>query len=237
MKFGIIKSKIEKLLTESYSTNKFKSEMKTFKILVLENKNINKLFYLYDELNNNKGMSENIVNDYINECITIYENTINKISKKDINLLKTWISDVKSENTYEKIDSLFDSNVLTIENKITNRKLIAESLSKPQPKSNDIINLPISSMVNLANKTINNYLENLNESDKQELINFLNTDKKDMENSYQEIKENVLNKLNNISIDSDLETKQKINESINKIKSEKFDKLNYFKLKSLNENL
>jgi hypothetical protein len=237
MKFGIIKSKIEKLLTESYSTNKFKSEMKTFKILVLENKNINKLFYLYDELNNNKGMSENIVNDYINECITIYENTINKISKKDISLLKMWISDVKSENTYEKIDSLFDSNVLTIENKIINRKLIAESLRKSQPKSNDIINLPISSMVNLANKTINNYIENLNESDKQELVNFLKTDEKDMENSYQEIKENVLKKLNNMSIDSDLETKQKIEESINKIKVEKFDKLNFFRLKSLNENI
>jgi hypothetical protein len=211
--------------------------MKTFKILVLENKNINKLFYLYDELNNNKGMSENIVNDYINECITIYENTINKISKKDINVLKTWVSDIESENTYEKIDSLFDSNVLTIENKITNRKLIAESLKKSQPKSNDIINLPISSMVNLANKTINNYIQNLNESDRQELINFLNTDEKDMENSYQDIKENVLKKLNNMSIDSDLETKQKIEESINKIKTEKFDKLNFFRLKSLNESL
>jgi len=237
MKFGIIKSKIEKLLTESYSTKNFKSEMKTFKILVLENKNINKLFYLYDELNNNKGISENIVNDYINECITIYENTINKISKKDINVLKTWVSDIESENTYEKIDSLFDSNVLTIENKITNRKLIAESLKKSQPKSNDIINLPISSMVNLSNKTINNYIQNLNESDRQELINFLNTDEKDMENSYQDIKENVLKKLNNMSIDSDLETKQKIEESINKIKTEKFDKFNFFRLKSLNESL
>jgi hypothetical protein len=237
MKFGIIKSKIEKLLTESYLTKNFKSEMKTFKILVLENKNINKLFFLYDELNNNKGMNENIVNDYINECITIYENTINKISKKDINILKTWVSDIESENTYEKIDSLFDSNVLTIENKITNRRLIAESLKKTQTKSNDIINLPISSMVNLANKTINNYIENLNESDKQDLINFLNTNEKDMEKSYQEIKENVLKKLNNMSIDSDLETKQKIEESINKIKTEKFDKLNFFKLKSLNESL
>jgi hypothetical protein len=205
--------------------------------LVLENKNINKLFYLYDELNNNKGMSENIVNDYINECITIYENTINKISKKDINILKTWVSDVKSENTYEKIDSLFDSNVLTIENKINNRKLIAESLKKSQPKSNDIINLPISSMVNLANKTINQYIENLNESDKQELIKILTTEEKDMKESYQKIKENVLEKLNSLTIDSDLETKQKINESINKIKSEKFDKLNYFRLKSLNESL
>ena len=107
MKFGIIKSKIEKLLAESYTTNNFKSEMKTFKMLVLENKNINKLFYLYDELNNNKGISESVVNDYINECITIYENTINKISKKDINTLKLWVSDVKSDNQYENIDNLF----------------------------------------------------------------------------------------------------------------------------------
>jgi hypothetical protein len=235
--FGLLKSKIEKILTESYSNNQFKFEMKVFKTLVLENKNISKLFYLYDELNSNKGISESIVNDYINECITIYENTINKLSPKDFNQLKLWTSDVKTENKYEKIDDLFRSDVLTIENKISSRKLIAESLKKPQNKSKDIIELPISSIVNLANKTINQYIENLNESDKQELLKILSVDEKDMENSYQQIKENVIEKLNNLTVDSDLETKQKIEESINKIKSEKFDKLNFYRLKSLNENI
>ncbi len=40
MKFGLLKSKIEKNLLESYSKGEFKTEMKYFKKLVLENKNI-----------------------------------------------------------------------------------------------------------------------------------------------------------------------------------------------------
>ena len=47
MKFGIIKSKIENVLLESYKNNTFKDEVKNFKKLVLENKNVSKLYYLY----------------------------------------------------------------------------------------------------------------------------------------------------------------------------------------------
>jgi hypothetical protein len=237
MEFGLLKSKVEKLLSESYLTNDFKFEMKVFKTLVLENKNISKLFYLYDELNSNKGMSDLLVNQYINECITIYENIINKTLKKDLNQLKIWTSDIKSENKYEKIDNLFKTDILTIENKISSRKLIAESLKKPQTKSIETINLPISTMIKLVNKTISNYIEDLTESDKIELNKLLTTDENDIKESYQHIKESVLKKLDNLFVDSDIETKNKIEESINKIKSEKFDKLNYFRLKSLNENL
>jgi hypothetical protein len=48
--FGLLKTKIENVLLESYSNDTFKNELKTFKKLVIENKNISKLFYLYDEL-------------------------------------------------------------------------------------------------------------------------------------------------------------------------------------------
>ncbi len=58
IKFGNIKSKIEEKLLESYSKNTFKSEMKNFKSMVLGNKNISKLFYLYDEMSSNKGLNE-----------------------------------------------------------------------------------------------------------------------------------------------------------------------------------
>ena len=44
MKFGILKSKIEDTLMESYRTKTVKKEIKNFKKYVLENKNINKLF-------------------------------------------------------------------------------------------------------------------------------------------------------------------------------------------------
>jgi hypothetical protein len=237
MKFGLLKSKIEKNLLESYSKGEFKTEMKYFKKLVLENKNIGKLFYLYDELNSNKGMNSGIVNDYINECITIYENTINKVKKSQFEVLDYWVGDIQSENLYESIDNLFSTDVLNIENKITSRKFISESLIKQPKQTKEPIQLPISSMVNLANKTINNYIENLNESDKQELIKFLSMDESNMEKDYHVVKEDVLNKLKTINENSDIETSTKIQETISKIQSEKFDKLSYFRLKGLRDSI
>jgi hypothetical protein len=237
MKFGLLKSKIEKQLIESYSNGLFKSEMKFFKKLVLENKNIGKLFYLYDELNSNKGMKDSIVSDYINECITIYENTINKISKSQLDNLKHWVFETETENKYESIDNLFTSYILNIENKILSRKTIAESLTKQPIQSKEVIKLPISTMVNMANKTINGYIENLNESDKQELIKFLSADEKEMEKDYNLVKEDVLEKLKSHQEECDNETKNKIEETIIKIQSEKFDKLSYFRLKGLKESL
>jgi len=237
MKFGLLKSKIEKQLIESYSNGLFKSEMKFFKKLVLENKNIGKLFYLYDELNSNKGMKDSIVSDYINECVTIYENTINKISKSQLDNLKHWVSETESENIYESIDNLFTSDILNIENKIMSRRTIAESLKKEPLQKKEVIKLPISTMVNMANKTINSYIENLNESDKQELMKFLSKDEKDMEKDYSLVKEDVLEKLKSLQEECDIETKSKIDETINKIQSEKFDKLSYFRLKGLKESL
>jgi hypothetical protein len=61
MKFGILKSKIENVLLESYKNNTFKDELKTFKKLVIENKNVAKIFYLYDELSSPKGLNESYV--------------------------------------------------------------------------------------------------------------------------------------------------------------------------------
>jgi len=66
-------------LLDSYVKGTLKSEIKNFKKNVLENKNISKLYYLYDDLSTNKGLDNVMVNDYINECVIIYENTLNKI--------------------------------------------------------------------------------------------------------------------------------------------------------------
>ena len=81
VKFGILKTKIETLLLESYSNNTFKNEIKTFNKLVLSNKNISKLFYLYDELSSNKGLSESIAKEFVFESITLYENIINRVQE------------------------------------------------------------------------------------------------------------------------------------------------------------
>ena len=126
VKFGILKTKIETLLLESYSNNTFKNEIKTFNKLVLSNKNISKLFYLYDELNSNKGLSESIAKEFVFESITLYENLINKVQNKDIKLIMDWVSKTKTNNQYEHIDNLLgrSDDVLNLENKIKNKKII-----------------------------------------------------------------------------------------------------------------
>jgi len=238
MKFGNIKSKIDYVLTESFKNEyHFKEEMLLFKKNILENKNLTKLFYLYDELSTKKNVDKNIVNDYINECISIYENTINKIKNSDIKKINDWLVDVKVENHYEMIDNLFSVDVLTLENKIKSRKIISESLTDKEKEKNNLINLPLSSIVESVNNTIREYIENLNESDKQQLIKLLSINENDLRGHYNILKEEVVDKLENHKNNSDLETNKKIDETIDKVRNEKFDKLNYVRLKNLNESL
>ena len=109
MKFGELKSKIEKCLTESYSKNSVKKDLFVFKELVLKNKNVSKLFYLYDELSQKKGLSEDVANEYLNQVTTIYENTLNKISPKTFSELNSWVGHVKSNNEYSIKDYLICS--------------------------------------------------------------------------------------------------------------------------------
>jgi hypothetical protein len=236
--FGIIKSKIEDVLLESYKNDTFKEEFKKFKKLVLENKKIRKLFYLYDDLSSNKGLAESIVDDYVNECITMYENTINKIQESDITPLKLWVKNSKVVNQYNNIDNLFSRDILTIESRITSKKLISETIKKLPIKKTDTVQIPLTSMVNIANKTISNFIESLSESDKKELTKFLSEDDVTLNQKFDNVKESVVNKLTEMKNNNkDKSTQIRIDETLDKVISEKYDKLTYFKLKSLNENL
>ena len=91
MKFGILKTKIEDLLIESYKNDTLKRDMFVFDELILKNKNLSKLYYLYEELSTNKGLSKELANELINQSITLYENLVNKISSENINEIKLWV--------------------------------------------------------------------------------------------------------------------------------------------------
>lgn len=238
MNFGILKSKIENTLLDSYKKGKLKEELKNFKKYILEDKNISKIYYLYDDLSSNKGMNNDLVFDYINECITIYENTVNKLTEKDVNKIKNWVKNTNAENQYKNIDNLFSNNVLMLESRLESRRIISETLKKKPTTKSETPLIPISSMVNLANKTINNYIESLNESDKKELIKILSEDDSKYIDEFESIKESVVNKLTNLKNEStDKGTILKIDETLSKVVSEKYDKLSFFKLKGLNENI
>jgi len=239
MKFGILKSKIENVLLESYKDGSFKNELKTFKKLVLENKNINRLFYIYDDLTTNKGLSNEVANDYINEMVTLYENTVNKISPTDLNKIKDWIKNPYIvENKYEVIDNLLSNGVLNLESKINSKKIITETITKNPVTEKEIVKVPLTTMVSMANKTISNYIDGLNESEKNEFNQMLSVDDSELESKYSTIKESVVDKLQIMyNQNHDRPTRKSITETIEKISTEKYDKLNYYKLKNLHDNL
>ena len=58
MKFGLLISKIEELLINSYVNETAKIELKNFNKLVLENKNASTMFYIYTELSKKKGFDK-----------------------------------------------------------------------------------------------------------------------------------------------------------------------------------
>jgi hypothetical protein len=237
MKFGELKSKIETCLTESYKNKNLKRDLFVFEELVLKNKNISQVFFLYDELSSNKGLSESVANEFINESITAYENLVNKITPNQIKELKAWVGHIKCENTYKNIDELFSSNVLTLENKIKSKKTILESLKNNPQTQKEIIGVPLNSMVNVANKTVEKFISSLSESEQKELKTILSTPKESLIENYSKIKDEVINKLNNQKEGSDSETQETISKVLNKLQTESFNELNYYKLNQLNESL
>lgn len=236
--FGELKSKIETYLTESYKSNKLKDSLFVFEQLVLKNKNISKIFFLYDELSDKKGLTESVANEFINESIVAYENLYNKIRPTAIRDLKSWVGHVKCENRYKEIDNLFSSNILTLESKIKSKNLIKESLiTKPQTQK-ETIKVPLKTMINVANKTVGNFISSLSEGERKELKKLLSESKDVIEEKYNNEKKIVLEKLNSKKIaEKESETIRTIDQVIEKLQKESFSEIAYFKLKNLNEGL
>lgn len=236
--FGELKSKIETYLTESYSKQTLKDNIFVFEQLVLKNKNISKIFFLYDELSDKKGLNESTATEFIHESITAYENLVNKVTPKQIFELKSWVGHVKCENKYQDVDNLFSNNILTLENKIKSKKVITESLKRQKEESKEVVNVPLNSMIKVANKTVENYISSLNESERKELKKILSTPKETLIENYNNEKENVISKLSEQKDnESDSDTIKTIDQVLNKLQTESFSELNYYKLKQLNEGL
>jgi triphosphoribosyl-dephospho-CoA synthetase len=93
-------------------------------------------------------------------------------------------------------------------------------------------------MVTIANQALHKYIETLDESSKKEFIQLISEDTKTLEDKFETIRENTIKKLNSIlEKEQEVELKTKLSETINKLKSEKFDQLNFLKLKNLEESI
>lgn len=238
MKFGILKSKIEQTLFESYVDKTLKKDIFVFEELILKNKNLSKLFYLYDELSSNLGLNESLASELIDKSILIYENTVNKITQNTLKEIEMWVGHVKTDNNYENLDKLFSNNVTNLVEKISAKKTILESLKLKKDSIIESQNVSLKSLIKETNTEINSVLSHLSEEDKKEIKKIINADEKKLEIQYDILKEMSMKKLRKIlSEESDNNVRKTIKETIEKVESDPYSKINFVKLKSLSENL
>ena len=234
MEFGLLKSKIEKKLNDSYLNNNFSQEIKNFKKYVLENKSLSKAFHIYNELNKTKGFEKSFAENYVNECVDLY-GKIN-FSQKSLSILENWVKGVKCSNEYKDIDTVLVKNTISIENILESKSRLVENLTVKESKI-ESINIPIQKMVEVANDNLKNYLSELNESELSEVKKYLSLPKKEIEKRYEILSEVAISKLEKMAEDSESSVKEKIKETIDKIKTDNVDSISLIKLKSLTENL
>jgi hypothetical protein len=231
MTFGQIKSIIEKNLLESYKNEKdFKKSLKEFKHNVLNNKTMSKLYSLYDQLSTPQGLSESDSKEFLEEGITLIQKLVSDI--KTPMVLET------VENKYSDIDSLVYTNKLDLLERVNSKKNIIKLISSKNEIVKESINIPIKTMVSIANQTLNNYIENLDENSKKEFLQIISEDIESLETKFETIRESTILKLNTmLEKEDEFEIKTKLSETIERIKVEKFDQLNFLKLKNLENSI
>lgn len=232
MTFGNIKSVIEKNLLESYKDEKtFKKTLREFKQNILNDKNLSKLYSIYDQLSSPQGLSEKDAKDFLEEGIDLIRRVL-----PNVKLPKT-LSEV-SDNNYKDIDTLVYNSKVDISERLKSKKNLISILTSDKPKVRESINIPIKSMVNVANQTLKSYVENLDETSKKELFQIISEDSKVLENQFEELKNSTISKLESImESENENEVKSKISETIDKLKGERFDQINYLRLKNFSSSI
>ena len=242
-KFGQIKSNIESLLTKSYGKNAFKTNMKSFKSHIIENEKLAEAYFLYDELSKKKGLSKDIVDDYVNECVETIKGilTTESTKLKEVNM---WVSEglkIDSDNNYTNIDTVVYSTSIknlekVLECKNTIKKLLGET--EEVTKVTESVNIPLSSMLKIATNTFNREYGDISEEEKKELKNLLSLSKTELTEEITLSKGVVLKKLTekvNESNDEDLNNR--VNETINRINESEISLTSLYKLKQLEHGL
>jgi len=239
--FGEIKTKLEEASVQSYKNKKFDVFMTAFKKLVLENKDICELYYIYDDLSQNKGLDIDIVDDYINENVE-YSKILISENKEVLEVLGSWLNEnyETKNNTYKNIDTLiYNDSIKNLETVLECKKQLKNSLikEKVENKITETVNVPISTMMKMYESTLKNKLT-LSESEITEISSIKKLTKEEIENEIKNLKESVVSKLKvSLNESDDKELNTTINETIDKIMDTQIDHYNLYKLRKLQENL
>ena len=97
MKFGVIKTLVENKLIKSFVEKHLDKDMKFFKNTILEDKSFKRLYFIYDTLNENKGLDKEtatyMVDDLVNESKSL------KLSDKITKSIEKWVKSTVNEKS------------------------------------------------------------------------------------------------------------------------------------------
>ena len=145
------------------------------------------------------------------------------------------------DNTYVDIDNVLynKTNVKSLESVLLSKNKIKESLlSNNTILEKTSLNIPISSMLKIANKTLEKEYNNLSESEINEIKYYSSLNKEQLINEIENTKSIVIDKLKvtlNESVDEELN--KKIESTIEEINNNTLTKHSLYKLKQLEKGL
>lgn len=241
-KFGEIKSKVEQISVDLFGKNNFTKFMKEFKSNILENKDLTEIFYIYDDLSSKKGLSKDIATDYVNESIEYCQILIEN-NKKSLSKLTEWVSkfNVNTPNNYKNIDTIiYNTSIRDLETVLESKKNVLTNIISEEPKKQikESVNLPLSTMIKVAEENLKSELSNLSESDKKELISIATLSKEELESEFNSLKESVISNLKgSLNESKEDEIKTMINQTITKITDSKCTQYDLYKLRKLHQGL
>jgi hypothetical protein len=241
-KFGILKTKILKKLTESYSTQN-KKEVKDILSTIKENKDFKEMYLFYEEIENKYIEDKEVAQLYVENISPILRQNMEIIKEFSKSLdAKMNVTDVEVHGLYEALDALAESDKLSnIENKVTaKRKLIEHLTTKKEIVENASKN--VTSNESLLNAVLANnfnvlYNATLTESEKEKLKEILSIPQAELVTNTTELKESILTQVDGLLKEATDELATKLTNVQKEVKEMEPSKYNYYRLQELKNGL
>ena len=144
----------------------------------------------------------------------------------------------KKTNNYSDIDVLVYTNKTNLHERLQAKKNIIKVLSSEKTNMKESIKLPTTSMVKIANQTLENYIDSMDDKSKKTFFEIVKKDNGKLQEEFNSLKEKTLLQLGSLmEKENESELKNKISETIERIKIEECNQINFVKLLSLTETL
>jgi len=240
-KFGELKTKILKRITELYNNGE-KGEVKKIFSLIMEDENFKKLYLFYDNFEKKFIDDVDVVDEYLNE-VSIELKTLRTDIHETFNKIESLVGEVEiiPNVIYENLDILSERRKLSnIEDKVVAKKILKEHLIfEKEDNSVDSFTLNENLLHTVMTNNFNLLYSNLlSEEEQTELQGILKMSTEELSNSIGELKEEILTNVETLLSEN---KSPELTEKLNNVKTELDDiqptKYNYFRIKTLKDNL